>query len=296
MEQTRIQHDDSRNTSTDVSPRQSVQGTLPAADMLRTKYRHRQRHSARDCATDTSCLFDYQDDLFVESARRTVQYLHEAWLDQVLCDLLLVTADGHLLTHKTVLTACSPSLDTLYRHQQLVLQQEGLHHAAGLVAQLDLTEFSMDSVADIVNFAYTGDIELDNKNIGQVTACSRELDIGLLVRICRKYLIDACDPYNVILHYSVAANNEFVDLRDRLMTVICEAFTEVSKFVPKNVLINRKLALNIVSNPIVWWRSRTTDLPTACWNQTIMENSIHIAELRLACMDCIYISPSIINW
>jgi hypothetical protein len=231
MEQDHIQNGDSRLSSANVSPRQSPNVSSSAVDMLRTKFRHRRRQPARDCVTDSSCLVDYHDDLFVESARRMMQYLHQAWLDQVLCDLLLVTADGYLLTHKTVLTACSPSLDTLYRHQHQLLQQTGQEHAAGLVAQLDLEEFSMEPVADIVNFAYTGDIELNNRNIGQVTACSKELDIGLLVRICRKYLIDACDPYNVILHYSVAANNEFVDLRDRLLTVICEAFPEVSKFV-----------------------------------------------------------------
>ena len=211
----------------------ALASSSPAVDILHTKFRHRQRQSAKNCASSTTCPADYHDDLFVESARRSVQYLHGAWLDQALCDVVLITADGHLSAHKAILVASSPSLNTLYRHQQQLLMDVGheLHASSGLAAQLDLSDFSMEPVADVVNFAYTGDIDLDNKNIGQVTACCRELGIELLVNVCRKYLIDACDPYNVVLHYSIAANNAFDDLSARLLTVICEAFSEVSRSV-----------------------------------------------------------------
>jgi len=213
--------------------------TSPTVDILHTKFRDRQRQSAKNCASNTSCPANYHDELFIESSRRAFQYLHGAWLDQVLCDVTLITSDGHLLAHKVVLTAGSPSLDALYRHQQHVLMDAGHEHTSELAAQLDLSDFSMEPVADVVNFVYTGDIDLDNKNIGQVTACCRELGIALLVNICRKYLIDACDPYNVVLHYSVASNNAFNDLSERLLTVICEAFSEVSRSVSTHLYDNR---------------------------------------------------------
>lgn len=221
------------NTPSEVSPRHPGSPDIAAAvKVLQTKYRNKQHHSTTaGCASETNCPFDYSDNLFVELSRRTMRFLHEAWLDQTLCDLTLITADGNILMHKTVMASSSSTLNDLYRQQEGLLQQAGHDHTAGLAAQLDLSEFSMEPVADVANFTYTGSISLDNKNIGPVTACSTELGIGLLIKICRKYLLDACDPHNIILHYSVAANNDFNDIRDRLLTVICEAFPEVSRFV-----------------------------------------------------------------
>ena len=92
-----------------------------------------------------------------------------------------------------------------------------------------MKDFSRETVADVVNFAYAGELELDSRNIGPVTACARELDLDTVIGICRSYLLDQVDPDTVILHYSVAANNDLVDERDSLETVLCEAFPETAK-------------------------------------------------------------------
>ena len=82
-----------------------------------------------------------------------------------------------------------------------------------------------------MNFAYAGQLELSSRNIGPVTACARELDFTSVLAICRSYLVDQVDPDNVILHYSVAANNDLVEERDSLLVVLCEAFPETAKSV-----------------------------------------------------------------
>jgi len=86
-------------------------------------------------------------------------------------------------------------------------------------------------VADVVNFAYAGELELNSRNIGPVTACAREIDLETVIGICRSYLLDQVDPDNVVLHYSVAANNELAEERDSLEIVLCEAFPETAKCV-----------------------------------------------------------------
>jgi len=100
-----------------------------------------------------------------------------------------------------------------------------------MTANLDLKDFGRETVADVINFVYAGELELDSRNIGPVTACARELDFETVVNICRSYLLDQVDPDNVILHYSVAANNDFIDERDQLQTVLSEAFSETAKWV-----------------------------------------------------------------
>ena len=183
------------------------------------KYRSRRQLTGRgDCPPDQN----YLEAPFVESARRTGRFMHVAWIDQAICDVVLQTADGDLLAHRLVLAAISPTLDALFRQKPPDVDPT-------LTPQINLVEFRRETVADVVNFAYTGSIELDCKNIGPVTACAKELDFEIVVRICDDYLIDQCDPDNIILHYSVAANNDLTDTRDRLLTVICEAFPEISK-------------------------------------------------------------------
>jgi len=176
-----------------------------------------------DCPP-TSMPFDYNDPMFLAAAQRVGRHLHRCWIEQALGDVVLKTADGDLVSHRVVLASASPSLDTLFRQQR----PPGAD-APGMTAQLDLNDFSRETVADVVNFVYAGELELDSRNIGPVTACARELDIETVIDICRSYLLDQVDPDNVILHYSVAANNELVEERDSLEIVLCEAFPETAK-------------------------------------------------------------------
>jgi len=124
-----------------------------------------------------------------------------------------------------VLASASPSLDKLFRQQR----PPGGADSPGTTAQLDLRDFGRETVADVVNFVYAGELALDSRNIGPVTACARELDFDAVVNICRSYLVDQVDPDNVILHYSVATNNDLLDERDSLQIVLCEAFPETAK-------------------------------------------------------------------
>ena len=190
-----------------------------------SKYgRRRQTPLEQGDCPPSSMPFDYNDPTFLAAAQRVGHHLHKCWIDQALGDVVLQTADGDLVAHRVVLASASPTLDVLFRQQR----PPGAD-APGMTAQLDLKDFSRETVADIVNFAYAGDLELNSRNIGPVTACARELDFEMVVAICRSYLIDEVDPDSVILHYSVAANNEFMEERDNLETVLCEAFPETAK-------------------------------------------------------------------
>jgi len=107
-------------------------------------------------------------------------------LSLLLLLLLLQTADGDLTAHRVVLASASPTLDRLFRLGRP-------SDASGTTAQLDLREFGRETVADVVNFAYAGELELTSRNVGPVTACACELDFQSVVDICRSYLLDQVD-------------------------------------------------------------------------------------------------------
>jgi len=178
-----------------------------------------------DCPP-TAMPFDYNNPTFIAAAQRVGRYLHRCWIDQSLGDVVLQTADGQLVAHQVVLASASNILSTLFRQKRPPGSD-----SPPPIAQLDLKDFSRETVADVVNFVYAGELELDSRNIGPVTACARELDFETVVSICRSYLLDQVDPENVILHYSVAANNDFDEERESLQIVLCEAFPETAKLV-----------------------------------------------------------------
>jgi len=70
--------------------------------------------------------------------------------------LVIQTADGDLVAHRVVLASSSPTLDKLFRQKRPIGAD-----LPGMTAQLDLRDFSRETVADVVNFAYAGSLELD---------------------------------------------------------------------------------------------------------------------------------------
>ena len=164
-------------------------------------------------------LANDNDEAYIEGSRKVTQFLHNLWVDQIMCDIAFTTDGGEVLAHQVAVAAYSPTLASLLRQKQ--------RGVFGQTAQIEMCDFQRDTVADVVNFVYTTDIELDCRNVGQILACARQLDMPIIVRICQDYLIDNCDPDNIILHYSIAANNGLTDIRDRLLKVICQGFCEI---------------------------------------------------------------------
>jgi len=192
----------------------------PDAEMMSRYARRRPTALEQGDCPPSSMPFNYNDPAFLVAAQRVTANLHRYWINQSLGDVVLQTANGDLVAHRVVLASVSQSLDILFRQQR--------PDGPSTTAQLDLSDFTRDTVADVVNFAYAGELELDSRNIGPVTACACELDFDTVVAICRSYLLDQVDPDNIILHYSVAANNDFIEERDSLQTVLCEAFPETA--------------------------------------------------------------------
>ena len=163
------------------------------------------------------------DAAYNEGTRKVVQFMHNSWVDQTLCDVVIFTDGGDIMAHQTVLGAYSPTLASLFR--QNPSGPGTLQHTA----QINMSDYPRETVSDVINFLYTTDIQLDCKTIGPVVSCARQLDLTVVVQICEDYLVDTCDADNIILHYSVAANNDLTEIRDRFQNIIAQGFNEIYK-------------------------------------------------------------------
>lgn len=121
------------------------------------------------------------------------------------------------------MSAWSQTLASLFKQQYLEFEKNENP------VTINMTDYPRDIVADVVNFLYTTDIKLELSTVGVVVAVCRELDIITLVNVCEDFLIKTANVDAVLLHYSVAANNNLKFAKAGLAKVISSSISEVSQ-------------------------------------------------------------------
>ena len=145
-----------------------------------------------------------------EVHKRTMAQLHKNWLQQTMCDALIGTEDGDILTHQIILAAHSPTLETIFEKSKKPLPQ---------LIQISMTDYSKEIVSDVLNYLYTSNLKIDCKNIASLITISRQLDFPDIINKCGLFLTKNYNHDNVFLHFSVAANNHMRNSKNYLLKV-----------------------------------------------------------------------------
>uniref|UniRef100_X2BA52 BTB domain-containing protein n=1 Tax=Capitella teleta TaxID=283909 RepID=X2BA52_CAPTE len=118
--------------------------------------------------------------------------LHKLQEKEVMTDVTLILPDQSAIPcHKVVLMAASPFFETMF--------QSGLKEGAEQNIKLDFAD--SDIIKMLVEFFYTGYIELTDGNIKAVVAGSEFLFCKHLKAHCEEYLVDTVDLSNCIDYY-----------------------------------------------------------------------------------------------
>ncbi|ELT89327.1 hypothetical protein CAPTEDRAFT_159913 [Capitella teleta] len=118
--------------------------------------------------------------------------LHKLQEKEVMTDVTLTLPDQSAIPcHKVVLMAASPFFETMF--------QSGLKEGAEQNIKLDFAD--SDIIKTLVEFFYTGDIELTEGNIKEIVAGSDFLCCEHLKAHCEEYLADTVDCLNCIDYY-----------------------------------------------------------------------------------------------
>ncbi|ELT96043.1 hypothetical protein CAPTEDRAFT_34879, partial [Capitella teleta] len=118
--------------------------------------------------------------------------LHKLQEKEVMTDVTLILPDQSAIPcHKVVLMAASPFFETMF--------QSGLKEGAEQNIKLDFTDSAIIKI--LVEFFYTGYIELTKGNIKAVVAGSEFLCCKHLKAHCEEYLVDTVGLSNCIDYY-----------------------------------------------------------------------------------------------
>lgn len=142
--------------------------------------------------------------------KRAMWYLHKNWIQQTMCDALVSTQDGDILTHQLILAAHSPTLEAIFEKNKKPLPQ---------LIQINMTDYPRDIISDMMNYLYTSYLKVDCKNIANLISISRQLDFPEIINKCGVFLTKSYNHDNVFLHFSVAANNHMKNSKNYLLKV-----------------------------------------------------------------------------
>lgn len=105
----------------------------------------------------TSRTRSSEDPEYLRGAVQVLDFLHNVWQEQMLCDIVVTSKGGNVQTHRVVLGTHGDALTrALYKY------------SSDDLLRLDLSEFKTEAVVAILRFLYTTELELNCHIIGQV--------------------------------------------------------------------------------------------------------------------------------
>lgn len=117
-----------------------------------------------------------------------LQRVHKLRVHRKLCDVILRAADREIPTHRAILAAISPYFQAMFTHELVESSQE----------VVDIRDMNADILSALVDFAYTGEIELTINNVQEVLSAASLLQIIQVQELCCSFLMKQLDVTNCL--------------------------------------------------------------------------------------------------
>ena len=137
--------------------------------------------------------------------------------DRKLCDITLKVGDFTLLSHRVVLAAASPYFNAMFTVDMMESRQDEV--------TLHGVEFS--ALDDLINFCYTGRIEISVENVQNLLCASSLLQLASVKQACVEFLHRVLHPHNCLGIRSFADTFSCLDLVDAADVYAMKNFSEV---------------------------------------------------------------------
>ncbi|KAH3769879.1 kelch-like protein 13 isoform X2 [Dreissena polymorpha] len=161
----------------------------------------RKRPSVRDEAGQTSAVGSPASLIAKHHSIKVLKGLQEFHKNEVFCDYVLVAESREFKVHRVVMASCSD-------YFRVMLTGEMRESREGRV---DLKGVSANGLQVVIEFAYTGLMELTVENVEEVLSAATHLQVTDAVELCSKYIessivVDNCvDVLNLAELYSLSA-------------------------------------------------------------------------------------------
>ncbi len=154
----------------------------------------------------------------LQHAQTVLKKVHSLRCHTKLCDVVLKAGGEEIHTHRAVLAATSPYFLAMFTHQLRESQQQ----------EVEIKDMSAGVLRCLVDFAYTGEIDIVVENVQEILSAASLLQIVQVQDICCEFLKKQLDTTNCLGIKNFAEANGCTQLTDVVDAFARRHFQEVS--------------------------------------------------------------------
>ena len=151
--------------------------------------------------------------------RKVLKRVHSLRKYAKLCDVILRCEGKEIPTHRAVLAACSPYFQAMFTNELKESSQQ----------VVDLKDVHPDILADLVDFIYTGVIDISVQNVQDVLSVASLLQVTEVMELCCSFLHRNLEPQNCLGIRNFAEAHGCQELSNAVDQYALKNFSEVAK-------------------------------------------------------------------
>lgn len=163
---------------------------------------------------------DLEDSLNMrqQHALNMLGLMREMHSKQVLCDVSLVVQGQTIPAHRLVLASCSPYFNAMFTSNLKECHEK----------TVTLCEHDAEAITEVVKFAYSGKLDLTEKNVQAILNAASLLQIEPIISTCCEFLKTQLHPSNCLGIQSFADSHGCFDLQQAAESFARQNFTKVA--------------------------------------------------------------------
>ena len=171
-------------------------------------------------------------------------------------DISIIVGDKQIHAHRNILKARS-----FYFSRYRVL--EPVNHQSFQTVELSSVTTDIKAVESVINFCYTGEINITTGNLEAILKLSSFLSIFLLRNVCSQFMLDNHDLDNCLKFYTLAIDHNFPWVKKKLALTVKSRFHDCLIFKESSLETSPNQLRNLVKGGILKHCSIETLMPFA---------------------------------
>lgn len=168
--------------------------------------------------------------------------LRDLWYKRLFCDVTIITGEREIRAHRIILSTFSPYFAAMF---SLNMKEGRDGH------EVELRYLDGEILEKIIDFGYTGEIDIQGKDIFDILSTANFLGMDSLVRGCCMYLVVHMDKDNCLDILEVADSHGCQNLYEAAKLVALHRFVDTCRsdrflFLPPDLVLKLVKDENIV--------------------------------------------------
>ena len=219
-------HPPSEERAGSVNSMTSGHGATSCSPPLENGIVNNNNNNNNATASNNSDNTSYKNTAYSHYCSDMMRTMNEFRDANILCDVTICVGGKTFTAHRTVLAAASPYFKAHF--SSTLNGASGNGSSESECKPVILADIEADCMSNLLDYIYTGEIELNQENIKDVISASNYLLITSLKERCTAFLQKILTPKNCLGIETTASNYDCELLRNTATSFIRENFTTVS--------------------------------------------------------------------